>query len=169
MMMINNKCIICSDTGMFWKGSQGGDYEYCKCNKGKEIRMSFDQDLNPNYGAEKLVLTFEYLRNANIQRCTSKDGFSHPLGGWSVAEWGAATGGELGEALNIAKKLIRIRDGVPGNKESEAELNKMLADELADVAIYLDLWAASQGIDLEQAIISKFNKTSDKIGSTIKL
>lgn len=35
-MLINNKCIYCADTGMVWKGGQGGDYEYCHCDKGKE-------------------------------------------------------------------------------------------------------------------------------------
>lgn len=134
----------------------------------KEIKMSFDQDLDPNYH-KNTNLTFYSLRLANVPRCTSENGFNHPLDGWSVGEWGAATVGEAGEACNIAKKLLRVRDGVKGNKETPEELKAALAEEIADMIIYADLWAASQGINLELAIRNKFNKTSDKIGSTIKL
>ena len=75
-----------------------------------------------------------------------------------------ATMGELGEAANVAKKLNRVRDGIPGNSESPDELQAKLAEELADTFIYLDLIAQSQGINLEEAVIEKFNKTSEKIG-----
>ena len=75
-----------------------------------------------------------------------------------------ATFDELGEAANVAKKLNRVRDGIPGNAETEDELRAMLADELADTFIYLDLLAQSQGIDLMAAVEQKFQVTSDKIG-----
>jgi NTP pyrophosphatase (non-canonical NTP hydrolase) len=75
--------------------------------------------------------------------------------------------GELGEAANIVKKLNRIRDGIPGNTISENELKENLAKEIADVFIYLDLMAQSQGLNLEKIVIEKFNETSRKIGSTI--
>lgn len=107
-------------------------------------------------------LTFATLRVANMARCQRW----HPRGlsEWSCSDWGVATGGELGEALNVVKKLNRYRDGIPGNEASEEELRAHLADELADVAIYLDIWAASEGIDLAAAIASKFNRTSMKVG-----
>lgn len=70
----------------------------------------------------------------------------------------------MGEALNVVKKLNRERDGIVGNSVSEAELRQQLADELADVAIYLDIMAASEGIDLGVAIARKFNATSVKVG-----
>ena len=35
----------------------------------------------------------------------------------------AATG-KFGEAANVAKKLNRIRDGIPGNTQTEAELRQ---------------------------------------------
>lgn len=116
-----------------------------------------------------MILDFLYLRDKNVQRCTSEKGFNHPLSGWSVGEWGVATAGELGEACNIAKKLLRVRDGVKGNKETEDELKDKLALEMADTIIYLDLWAASQGINLQNAIIQAFNNKSREIGSDIKL
>ena len=81
-----------------------------------------------------------------------------------MSEWFTATMGELGEAANVAKKLNRVRDGIPGNSESPDELQAKLAEELADTFIYLDLIAQSQGINLEEAVIEKFNKTSEKIG-----
>lgn len=104
----------------------------------------------------------------NRQRCESPDGFNHPVGSWSLSDWMTATVGELGEAANVAKKLNRVRDGVPGNKESEEDLRAALEDEIADTFIYLDLLATSQGFSLADVVRRKFNRTSDKIGSGIK-
>lgn len=100
----------------------------------------------------------------NLDRCTSPSGFNHPLESWSLSDWMTATLGELGEAANVLKKLNRVRDGVPGNKETPDELRQMFADEIADSYIYLDLLAQAAGIDLPQAIRSKFDRTSQKIG-----
>lgn len=99
----------------------------------------------------------------NRTRCEAAEGFNHPLSGWSLSDWMTATLGELGEAANVAKKLNRVRDGIPGNAETEADLRAALADEIADAFIYLDLLAQSQGIDLETAVIAKFDRTSAKI------
>lgn len=110
-----------------------------------------------------MSLTFDELRKANVARCESPDGFDHPLDNWSVAEWGCAVSGEVGEACNIAKKLLRVRDSIPGNKQSKEELQEALIREIADAVIYLDLWAASQGIDLEMAVRLAFNAKSIEI------
>jgi hypothetical protein len=75
-----------------------------------------------------------------------------------------ATFGELGEAANVAKKLNRVRDGIPGNKQSASELRAKLANEIADAYIYLDLMAQSQGIDLSTAVVQTFNAKSLEIG-----
>lgn len=114
-------------------------------------------------------LTFFELRQQNIDRCERV--FKHPLKDWSVAEWGNATAGECGEACNVAKKLIRHRDAHHNITESipVETLRQMLADEIADMVIYADLWAASEGINLAVAIRDKFNRDSDKRGSDIKL
>jgi NTP pyrophosphatase (non-canonical NTP hydrolase) len=112
-------------------------------------------------------LKFSDLRNANLARCAKW----HPngLSEWSLSDWFTATMGELGEAANVAKKLNRERDGMIGNDKSQVELLQDLADEIADVAIYLDILAASEGIDLAKAIASKFNKTSVKVGFSDRL
>jgi len=114
-------------------------------------------------------LTLSELQKANIERCTA--GFGHELDGWSVAEWGCAAVGELGEACNIAKKMLRLRDGIKGNdpRMTRSTLRADLAREMADTVIYLSLWAASQNIDLEEAVISAFNNKSIEIGSDIML
>lgn len=100
----------------------------------------------------------------NLARCEAANGFNHALNSWSLSDWMTATMGELGEAANVAKKLNRVRDGIPGNKETPDELRQMLADEIADTFIYLDLLAQSAGIDLTDAIASKFARTSAKLG-----
>lgn len=100
----------------------------------------------------------------NRIRCESPTGFNHQLQSWSLSDWMTATAGELGEAANIIKKLNRVRDGIPGNTESPSELRDKLADELADVAIYLDLLAQAAGFDLDTIRDTKFAKTSAKIG-----
>lgn len=100
----------------------------------------------------------------NRQRCESPSGFNHKLNSWSLSDWITATAGELGEAANIVKKLNRVRDGIKGNAETPEQLRAMLADELADVAIYLDLLAQAAGFDLETIRRAKFDRTSQKIG-----
>ncbi len=100
----------------------------------------------------------------NRRRCESPKGFNHKLDSWSLSDWFTATLGELGEAANIAKKLNRVRDGIPGNKETPEELQAALRHEVADAFIYLDLLAQSAGFQLEDAVIEKFNITSRKIG-----
>lgn len=104
--------------------------------------------------------------NKNLTRCEHPDGFNHHLQSWSLSDWMTATLGELGEASNVLKKLNRVRDGIPGNKETPEELRAMFADEMADTFIYLDLLSQAAGVDLPQAIRSKFERTSQKIGYT---
>lgn len=111
-----------------------------------------------------MPMTFEEFSRANRERCESPEGFDHTLRSWSLSDWVTAVTGELGEAANVAKKLNRVRDHIPGNKESPNELRAALEDEIADTFIYLDLLAQSQGIDLADAVRRKFDKTSAKIG-----
>lgn len=106
----------------------------------------------------------KHFSHVNRMRCESPAGFNHKLGDWSLSDWMTATLGELGEAANVAKKLNRVRDGIPGNAETPEELKAKLADELADTFIYLDLLCQSQGICLADAVMSKFHRTSQKIG-----
>lgn len=116
------------------------------------------------------TLDFDSLRYTNVLRCVKS--FKHPLDGWSAAEWSNAAAGEMGEACNLTKKMIRHRDGVVGNEGEDKNLDTLrekLADEIADVVIYLDLLAASQSINLGAAVIKKFNKTSEKITAPERL
>lgn len=113
------------------------------------------------------MLTFEELRQKNTTRC--REGFGHELSSWSVAEWGCATAGEVGEACNLAKKLLRFRDGIKGNTDTKENIELDFAIELGDILVYLDLWAASQGISLENAVRFAFNNKSRQIGYPIEL
>ena len=109
-------------------------------------------------------MNFKDFSIFNRRRCEAANGFNHPIRGWSLSDWFTAVTGELGEAANIAKKLNRVRDGIPGNSETPDELRAALADEIADTFIYLDLLAQSEGIDIGEAVLEKFQKTSKKIG-----
>jgi NTP pyrophosphatase (non-canonical NTP hydrolase) len=104
----------------------------------------------------------------NRERCESPSGFNHKLDSWSLSDWFTATLGELGEAANVAKKLNRVRDGIPGNKETELELREKLGRELADTFIYLSLLAQAAGLDLSEVVPEVFNAKSKQIGSPIR-
>jgi NTP pyrophosphatase (non-canonical NTP hydrolase) len=115
-------------------------------------------------------LTFATLRGVNVRRCI--EGFKHTLESWSIAEWTNAAAGEMGEACNIAKKMLRHRDNVAGNKGDDKDLAKLrekLAREMADVVIYLDLAAAHQGIDLGRTVAETFNAKSEELGTPHRL
>jgi NTP pyrophosphatase (non-canonical NTP hydrolase) len=115
-------------------------------------------------------LSFGRLRSRNIPRCVN--GFGHALKSWSAAEWTNAMCGEAGEAANVAKKMLRHRDGVAGNQGEDRDLTLLrlkLAAELADVVIYADLVAASQGIDLGEAVRQTFNAKSEQLNSPERL
>lgn len=102
-------------------------------------------------------LSFEDLRKANVERC--ENSFKHSINDWSPSDWAMATTGELGELCNFLKKRHR----------GETVNQKDIADELADVCIYLDLLAARLGVDLADAVRSKFNEVSVRVGSEVKL
>lgn len=71
-------------------------------------------------------------------------------------------GGEVGEALNIVKKLERERLGIPGSRATVSDL----ALELADILQCVDLLAMEYDIDLSEALVEKFNAITKKIGLT---
>lgn len=103
--------------------------------------------------------TLENLKIANRERCPL---FGSSIEDWNLPQWGNAVAGETGEMCNIIKKIDR------GDFTLE-EKRQDLADEVADQIIYLDMLCQKAGIDMEQAIISKFNKTSIKIKTAILL
>lgn len=93
------------------------------------------------------------LREANIARQAEWD----PSDKITLAFRGNELGGECGEAQNIIKKLERERLGIRGSRADRSQL----AEELADVVICADVIAMAEGIDLDHAVASKFNATSE--------
>jgi NTP pyrophosphatase (non-canonical NTP hydrolase) len=73
--------------------------------------------------------------------------------------------GEVGEACNVVKKIERERRGWAGSRATVSEL----AEEIADIVICADLLAMAEGIDLDAAVVAKFNATSEKVGLATRL
>ena len=115
------------------------------------------------------TLTFEKFSKANCKRCEAADGFNHRVSDWTSAEWLAACIGELGEVAHVVKRMSRQRDNLAQVEYSDEKLKSMLAEEIADTIIYLDMLAHSQEINLGEAIKKKFNQKSEEIGSGIFL
>lgn len=112
-------------------------------------------------------LTFRTLRAANLKRLPlfrdahGRLSHSKPDGSdWPPASWLQAVIGELGEYANLRKKVER------GDLTLD-EARPLLADELADVVIYLDILASQLGVDLGEAVMSKWNRTSEKVGAPL--
>ncbi|MFG1227166.1 MazG-like family protein [Xanthobacter wiegelii] len=78
----------------------------------------------------------------------------------SLSFRGNELAGEVGEACNVIKKIERAANGWRGSKDTIEHLT----EELADVIICVDLIAMRFHIDLSEAVIKKFNATSEKYG-----
>lgn len=114
------------------------------------------------------------LRDANLARVGSPTGRVQDIDGWTPADWAVNLAGEVGEALNVLKKMRRISDPAllffeMGDAGEYQRLFQHFADELADVMICVDLLAARMRLDLESIVRRKFNLTSDKWGSDVRL
>ena len=83
---------------------------------------------------------------------------------WSLLEWAGAAAGELGEAANIAKKIRRMDMEINSNNNisTREKAVEMLGDEIADTITYMFLLASAAGIDVESAMIRKFNAISKR-------
>ena len=103
----------------------------------------------------------EKLREANLIRAVEWDQNKDAGALYKATE----LGGEVGEALNVVKKLERERLGIRGSRDTVEHL----AEELADIIICTDLLAMSYGIDLPEAVKVKFNKTSSNVGLETRL
>lgn len=101
------------------------------------------------------MLTFENLREANVKRC--EESF-FPLESWSLTDWACALAGEVGEVCGAVKKLKR------GDGSEQA-----IVDEIGDVMVYADLLLARINMKLDDAIVNKFNRVSDRVKSDVKL
>lgn len=127
----------------------------CDCHncRGRDLLALFD-------AAPPFPLSLLDLREANAARHVEwwEPGTDHP--GVSLGFRGLELGGEVGEALNVIKKIERERLGIKGSRDTLEQL----AEELADVVICADLVAMDTGIDLGVAVARKFNATSEKVG-----
>jgi NTP pyrophosphatase (non-canonical NTP hydrolase) len=110
--------------------------------------------------SKKKELTFNEFSRITRERC-EKD--IRPIKSWTALEYCGAAAGELGEMANIVKKIRR------GTKKLDAKSRKEVAHEIADTISYLELVAASLDIDIEPALIEKFNLVSKKWGSKYRL
>lgn len=100
----------------------------------------------------------------NRERCESEKGFNHKIDSWGLNDWMVALTGEVGEACNIAKKILRLKQSITTTDLRDIQqLYIDLVKELADIDIYLDLVYQFLGIERVHAIIDKFNETSRKI------
>lgn len=106
-------------------------------------------------------LGFAEFRKKNVERCVAA---FHPIDAWTPADWAVAAAGELGEALNIIKKMRR-------GDLALADLpdRRKLALELADAVTYIDLLAERCGIDLGKAVRDKFNIVSERRHCSVRL
>jgi len=106
-------------------------------------------------------LTFAALRRANLARDREMWGALDPdRMDWSPEEYLTAVVAELGEFAHLLKDK---------NMGSGRAPLRDFEDELADTAIFLDLLAASIGVDLEAAILRKWNEVSARVGSAQRL
>lgn len=118
------------------------------------------------------ALTFASLRKANLDRLPQfrdKNGklcHEEPDGSdWSPADWMTAVSGEVGELAGEIKSLRR------GDYEyiDKSIVYEKIAYEAADVVIYLDILCEQFGIDLGEAIRTKFNLVSERVKATTRL
>jgi NTP pyrophosphatase (non-canonical NTP hydrolase) len=113
-------------------------------------------------------MDLQEFSKVNRERCTSESGFNHTLDSWSPSEWTNAICGELGEAANLTKKILRHDQGIRGNVKPEDQdrdaLRLRAIDEIADVIIYADLAIQALGGDTASVVRDKFNRKSAEIG-----
>lgn len=137
------------------------------------------------------TLTFEEVSETNAKRCARwHPGFPDDET-WGIGDWSNAMCGEVGElaeetlellafvtkaagaVANDVKKLRRIEGGHrpnPLKPEQDLEwLQEHVADEAADVFLYLDLLCTKLGLNLPGAIVRKFNEVSVRQGFAERL
>ena len=114
------------------------------------------------------MITLGRLQRTNVKRALRWH--ASGLEEWSALEWAGAMAGEVGEACNAAKKFKRAETGMKnidkrktGRLSAKRQLEayrKQVGEEVADAIIYGVLLAARVGVDIEDAVRRKFNKTS---------
>jgi NTP pyrophosphatase (non-canonical NTP hydrolase) len=121
----------------------------------------------------QLRLSFFALREANLARLplfkNAQGRPAHPVDGslphgfdWSLTDWMTAVAGETGELANVVKK---VRRGDMTMNEARAKL----AQEAADIVIYLDLFAYRAGFRLDLAVQDTWNNKSRELDLGVRL
>lgn len=110
------------------------------------------------------TLSFQHFRAANELRLRTTPKYEACLK-WSVSDWFMAIVGEMGEAANYCKKVLRDQNADFSNPHTQKELGR----ELADVVTYIDLLASMLGINLGEAVRDKFNDVSHRVNSKVML
>lgn len=121
--------------------------------KQKKMKTDYENDLKFGTLTAANRVRIPLFKDANGNVCHSKPDGSD----WSLGEWVCAVTGEVGELANIVKKVKR------GDFTLDEKVGEM-ADEAADIVIYLDILCQNAGIDLGSAVKRKFNAVSDRIG-----
>jgi NTP pyrophosphatase (non-canonical NTP hydrolase) len=132
--------------------SRRGECDYCGRPHGVEpsCRMAARHS-----GKVRQTLSLEQFHAMNVRRC--EEGFGHRSNdheGWTANDWMTAVVGELGELANLLKKRRRGEE-IPDD---------LIRDEWADTFAYLDLLAEHLGFDPMAAVLSKFDRVSERIG-----
>lgn len=108
------------------------------------------------------------LRAANIQRAELWNNGNNDKTVTELLFRSNELCGEVGEAANFIKKLARTMLNMKGGADFDTA-KIAIAKELADVIICSDRVAEFLDIDLERAVVQKFNETSDKHKFPVKL
>lgn len=101
-------------------------------------------------------MIYDNLRDA----CVARDVEWDPERKLTALFFSTELGGEVGEVLNIVKKLEREKMGIAGTRATIEQL----ADEIADARICLQNLANRYGVDIDKVTAQKFNATSIKVG-----
>lgn len=128
----------------------------------------------------KSIVSFNQLREANLRRLpvfkNKKGEVIHKPDGsdWLLTQWANALQGENGELAELILVAALTKSiGTVGNEAKKLdradfsmtpELRQKIANELADVATYLDILAYRCGINLGTAVVEKFNAVSERVG-----
>lgn len=127
-----------------------------KKKEGKPLWEVFAEAEKTRRKDSKAPLTFEEFHRLNVYRSTEDVKHSND---WSDMEWGCALSGEVGELCNYLKKRRR------GDKIAK----EALSHEVCDIITYLSLLCHKIDIDMEDAIVGKFNKVSKRWKSKVYL
>lgn len=104
------------------------------------------------------------LRNRNRNRDKEFRERNKTDDDWNLVDRSNELAGEVGELCNLTKKVRRAKMGLYDSDVSKQEIK----DEIADILICLDLLAMDMDIDLSEAVVEKFNKSSEKFGLETK-